>query len=128
MPPAQEKLKDFPQLDYFDSVISPTSLMSKESLQNEHESVTLKMMKEAVELSEKGMSVEKISAQLSKSVGWVKGSLLIIKKLPDSVHKAIQENKLSRISAIQLLLCPTDKLEEVINGCIKLSEMNGNKL
>ena len=54
--------------------------------------------------------------------------LLIIKKLPDSVHKAIQENKLSRISAIQLLLCPTDKLEEVINGCIKLSEMNGNKL
>src|SRR6185369_938470 len=38
--------------------------------------ITMKMMREAAELSKKGLMPEGIAAHMEKSVGWVKGSLL----------------------------------------------------
>jgi hypothetical protein len=91
-------------------------------------SLTMKMMQEAKELSSKGMSEHAISKQIEKSEGWVKGSLLILNKLPPSVHQAIESNQLSRIAALQLLLCPPDKLEKVVEGLVKLYAIEGTKL
>ena len=91
-------------------------------------SPTMKMMREAFALAEQGMSINGISQQLEKSEGWVKGSLLIVEKLPSSVHKAIENNHLGRLAALQLLLCPEERLEKVVEACVMLAEKENIKL
>ncbi len=87
--------------------------------------ITMKMMREAAELSKKGLMPEGIAAHMEKSVGWVKGSLLIVKNLPEKVHMMIEDHRLSRIAALQLLLCPADRLDSVLDSLMQLSETEG---
>ena len=85
----------------------------------------VKLMGRAKELADQGESAEAISKALEKSLNWVKGTLLIMTKLPSKVHEAIGQKKFSRTCALQLLLAPPGKLDVIIDGALKLSETEG---
>lgn len=82
-------------------------------------------IKKVKELHDQGKSALTISIAIGKSTKWVKESLLIIKRLPEKVHTALANNKLSRTTALQLLMVKPEKLDNIVNAMLTLCETEG---
>jgi hypothetical protein len=85
----------------------------------------VKLMHKAKEMSDKGESKAAICKEMGKSENWVEGTLLIMNRLPPKVLEAIDKKLFSRTCALQLLLAPAEKLDAIIDGAIKLAEVEG---
>jgi hypothetical protein len=79
----------------------------------------------AKDLQDKGHSEVEISKEMGKPLDWVKGSLLIITKLPAKVHDAIDRKLFSRTTALQLLLVTAERLDIVVDAAIAMAEKDG---
>lgn len=86
---------------------------------------SIKQLEQCRDLHAAGKSDLEISKEMDKPMDWVKGSILIMTKLPAKVHEAIANRLFSRTAALQLLLAPQDKLEAIIDGAIKIAETEG---
>lgn len=86
---------------------------------------SMKLIRQAKEMQQQGKSNIDIAKEMKKNEAWVKASLLIHDKLPNSVHEAITNRQLSRTAALQLLLVPADQLDLVLADALKLFEIEG---
>ncbi len=83
------------------------------------------LINKAQELADAGETIKSIATAIGKDEDWVFNSLLIVKRLPKKVQEAIRDSKFSRTAALQLLLVNPVKLDEVIEGALKIAEVEG---
>jgi hypothetical protein len=88
-------------------------------------STGMKLMMRTKEMADKGETTAVICKETGRSESWVKGTLLIMNRLPQKVWEAIDNKKFSRTCALQLLLAPANKLDAIIDGAIKLADAEG---
>lgn len=75
-----------------------------------------------------GNSVKEIAYKMGKDEAWVLQSLAIIDRLPKSAHEAISKGKFSRTAALQLLYANPANLEKIIEGALKIADIENGKL
>jgi hypothetical protein len=75
-----------------------------------------------------GNNIKEIAYKMGKDEDWVKQSLAIIDRLPKSVHIAISKGQFSRTAALQLLYANPANLEKIIEGALKIAEIENGKL
>lgn len=80
------------------------------------------LMKKAKELTNCGMTKANVGKTIGKKESWVLGTLAIMTKLPQCIHDAIEKDKISRTTALQLLFAPPERMEKICAGVIKLCE------
>jgi len=85
----------------------------------------MELIRKVKELSSAGKSFSEIAVLLGKSVAWVESSLLIMDRLPSKVHDALASKLITRTTAIQLLLMPKGKENEIIDALLKMAQQEG---
>jgi hypothetical protein len=75
-----------------------------------------------------GDSISQTAYKMGKDEAWVKQSLAIIDRLPKSAHDAISKGKFSRTAALQLLYANPASLEKIIEGALKIADIENGKL
>jgi hypothetical protein len=73
-------------------------------------------------------TVSEIAYKMGKDELWVRQSLAIIDRLPKSAHDAIAKGKFSRTAALQLLYANPANLEKIIEGALKIADIEDGKL
>jgi cyanate lyase len=80
------------------------------------------LMRKTKDLSDKGLSNESIIKEVGRKESWILGTIAIMNRLPKSIHDAMERDKISRTTALQLIFAPTDKMDVICEGAIKLCE------